>query len=45
MEYIARKRMDVEKLVTSTTDLIGLGAAFDRLASGTSEEIKVICMC
>jgi 2-desacetyl-2-hydroxyethyl bacteriochlorophyllide A dehydrogenase len=45
IEYIARKRMDVEKLVTSTTDLNGLGAAFERLASGTSEEIKIICKC
>jgi threonine dehydrogenase-like Zn-dependent dehydrogenase len=45
MEYIAQKRMDVEKLMTSITDLNNLGAAFDRLASGTSEEIKIICKC
>ena len=43
IEYIAQNRIDVEKLVTSTTDLNGLGAAFERLASGTSEEIKIVC--
>ncbi len=43
IEYIAQKRIDVEKLVTSTTNLVGLGAAFEKLASGTSEQIKIIC--
>ncbi|MBC2715991.1 MAG: alcohol dehydrogenase catalytic domain-containing protein [Desulfobacteraceae bacterium] len=43
IDYIAQKRIDVEKLVTSTTDLTGLGAAFERLASGKSEDIKIIC--
>ncbi len=42
MDYIARKRIDVEKLVTGTTDLAGLGSAFEGLASGTSEDIKII---
>jgi threonine dehydrogenase-like Zn-dependent dehydrogenase len=43
MEYIAQKRMDVEKMVTGTTDLTGLGSAFERLASGKSEDIKIVC--
>ena len=43
MEYIAQNRIDVEKLVTSTTDLQSLGLAFETLASGASEEIKIIC--
>ena len=43
IDYIKQKRIDVEKLVTSTTDLNGLGGAFERLASGTSEDIKIIC--
>ena len=43
IDYIKQKRIDVEKLVTSTTDLNGLGAAFERLASGKSEDIKIIC--
>lgn len=44
LDYIARKRIDVEKLVTSTTDLTGLGAAFERLASGNSEDIKIVML-
>jgi 2-desacetyl-2-hydroxyethyl bacteriochlorophyllide A dehydrogenase len=43
MDYIAEQRIDVEKLVTGTTALAGLGPAFERLASGTSEDIKIIC--
>jgi threonine dehydrogenase-like Zn-dependent dehydrogenase len=43
IDYIARKRINVETLVTGTTDLNGLGAAFEQLASGGSDDIKVIC--
>jgi len=43
IDYIAEKRIDVEKLVTGTTTLTGLGDTFERLASGNSEDIKVIC--
>ncbi|MEZ4566636.1 MAG: hypothetical protein R2860_06600 [Desulfobacterales bacterium] len=43
IDYIAQKRVDVEKLVTGTTDLTGLGDAFERLASENSKDIKIIC--
>lgn len=43
IDYIAQKRIDVQKLMTSTTDLIGLGDAFERLAAGNSEDIKIVC--
>ena len=43
IDYIADKRIDVGKLVTGTTGLTGIDKAFERLASGTSEDIKIIC--
>ncbi len=43
IDYIKQNRINVEKLVTNTTDLAGLDTAFERLASGESEEIKIVC--
>lgn len=43
IDYIAEKRIDVEKLVTGTAELTGLGDAFERLSSGNSNDIKMIC--
>lgn len=42
MDYIAQKRIKVEKLVTCTTNLASLGSAFEKLASGTSREMKIV---
>ena len=42
MQYIADKRLPVEKIITRTISLHEVQDAFERLSSGTSSEVKVL---
>jgi L-iditol 2-dehydrogenase len=42
MQYIADKRLSVEKIITRTISLYEVQSAFERLSSGTSPEVKVL---